>query len=78
MDTVIGAGREWLERYVSAFGATHLRSYMPQTLEYGIATADEIAIETFDKRYLEELLRQESVIQSFQCVAAWARKRPTG
>ncbi|MFM0140215.1 class I SAM-dependent methyltransferase [Caballeronia grimmiae] len=33
MDTVIGAGREWLARYVSAFGATHLRSFMSQTLE---------------------------------------------
>jgi SAM-dependent methyltransferase len=29
MDTVIGAGRECLERYVSAFGTSHLRSYMP-------------------------------------------------
>jgi ubiquinone/menaquinone biosynthesis C-methylase UbiE len=76
MDTVIGAGREWLERYVSAFGATHLRSYMPQTLKYGIATEDDIGVETFDGRYLEELLRRESVIQTFQCVGAWARKAP--
>jgi len=74
-DAVIGGGREWLERYVSVFGASHLRSYLPQTLEYGIATEDEIGIETFDERYLEELLRQESVIQNFQCVGAWARKR---
>jgi len=76
MDTLIGGGREWLERFVSTFGASHLRSPMPQILEYGIATEDEIGIETFDRRYLEELLRQESVVQHFQCVRASARKRP--
>ncbi len=78
MDTIIGGGREWLERFVSTFGASHLRSLMPQILEYGIATEDEIGIETFDRRYLEELLRQESVVQHFQCVGAWARKRAAG
>ncbi len=76
MDTLIGGGREWLERFVSTFGASHLRSLMPQILEYGIATEDEIGIETFDQRFLEELLRQECVIQYFQCVGASARKRP--
>ena len=58
------------------FGASLLRSVMPQILEYGIATEDEVGIETFDRRYLEELLRQESVIQWNQNVGAWARKRP--
>ena len=78
MDTLIGGGREWSERFVSAFGASHLRSLMPQIMEYGIATEDEIGIETFDQRFLEELLRQESVIQHFQCVGASARKRAAG
>ena len=75
-DALIGGGREWLERFVSTFGASLLRSVMPQILEYGIATEEEVGIETFDRRYLEELLRQESVIQWNQCVGAWARKRP--
>ena len=75
-DGLIGGGREWLERFVSTFGASQLRSWMPQLLEYGIATADEIGIETYDRRYLEELLRQERVIQYFQCVGASARKLP--
>ena len=78
MDTLIGGGREWLERFVSAFGASHLRSLLPQIMEYGIATEDEIGIETFDQRFLEELLRHESVIQHFQCVGASARKRAAG
>lgn len=77
MDTLIGGGREWLKRYVATFGASHLRSYMPQLLKYGIATEAEIGIDTFDERYLGELLGQETVIQSVQCVAAWARKRST-
>ena len=78
MDTLIGGGREWLERFVSAFGASHLRSLMPQIMEYGLATEDEIGIETFDQRFLEEVLRHESVIQHFQCVGASARKRAPG
>ena len=75
-DALLGGGREWLERFVSTFGASLLRSVMPQILEHGIATEDEVGIETFDRRYLEELLRQESIIQWNQCVGAWARKRP--
>jgi SAM-dependent methyltransferase len=74
-DAFIGGERDWVERYVSAFGAGVLRSIMPLILQYGIATEDEIAIETFDRRYREEVLSQGSVIQGFPCVGAWARKR---
>jgi SAM-dependent methyltransferase len=76
-DALIGGGREWVERFVSAFGASLLRSLMPQILQYGVATEDEIAIETFDRRYLEEVLSQGSVIQWLPHVGAWARKRRT-
>ncbi len=48
---------------------------MPLILQYGVATEDEIAIETFDRRYRDEVLSQGSVIQWIPCVGAWARKR---
>ena len=49
---------------------------MPQILQYGVATEDEIALETFAQRYREEVLSQGSVIQWLHAVGAWARKRP--
>jgi hypothetical protein len=76
-DALTGGGRDWVERFVSAIGASLLRSLMPQILQCGVATEDEIAIETFDRRYLEEVLGQGSVIQWLTNVGAWARKRPT-
>lgn len=75
-DALTGGGRDWVERFMSAIGASRLRSLMPQILQYGVATEDEIAIETFDQRYREEVLSQGSVIQWLSCVGAWARKRP--
>jgi hypothetical protein len=48
---------------------------MPLILQYGVATEEEIGIETFDRRYGEEVLGQGSVIQWLPCVGAWARKR---
>ena len=74
-DALIGGGKDWVERFVSAFGASVLRSLMPLVLQYGVAADHEIAIETFDRRYREEVLRQGSVIQWFPKVGAWARKR---
>jgi hypothetical protein len=64
-----------VERFVSACVVGSLRSVMPLILQYGIATEDEIAIETFGRRYREEVLSHGSVIQWFPCVGAWARKR---
>jgi ubiquinone/menaquinone biosynthesis C-methylase UbiE len=70
----IGGGREWVERFTTVFGASALRSLMPQILRFGIASEDEIDIETFDQRYQDEVLTQGSVVQWFTRVAAWARK----
>jgi len=74
-DALIGGGNAWVERFVSAFGANMLRSILPLILQYGVATEDEMALDTFDRRYREEVLGQGSVIQWLPCVGAWARKR---
>ena len=74
IDALIGGGRDWVERFVSAFGASLLQSIMPLILEYGVATEEEIGIETFDRRYRDEVISQGSVIQWKTCVGAWARR----
>jgi ubiquinone/menaquinone biosynthesis C-methylase UbiE len=72
VDALINGGAEWMERF-APFMANLLRSLMPKILEYGIATEEEIAIETFEQRYLEEVISQRSVVQYWSCVGAWAR-----
>ena len=75
-DALIGGGSDWVGRFVSAFGANMLRSILPLILQYGVATEDEMALETFDRRYREEVLGRGSVVQWLPCVGAWARRRP--
>ena len=48
-----------------------LRSILPLILQYGVATEDEMALETFDRRYRQEVLVRGSVIQWLPCVGAW-------
>ena len=73
-DALVGGGREFVEGFASAFAANMLRSMMPLILEHGVATEEELGIDTFDQRYVDEVLEQQSVIQWFPFVAAWGRK----
>lgn len=75
IDALIGGGRAWVERFASCFGASLLRSMMPLILKYGVATEEQIGIDTFDRRYRDEVLGQGSVVQWKTCVGAWARRR---
>jgi SAM-dependent methyltransferase len=74
-EVLIGGGRDWLERFAAAYGANILRSLLPVMLRYGIATEEELGLETFERRYHEEVLSQGSIVQWLTCVGAWARKR---
>jgi hypothetical protein len=48
---------------------------VPAILEHGVATESELDLDTFDERYINEVVAQESVVQWFPSVGAWARKR---
>jgi ubiquinone/menaquinone biosynthesis C-methylase UbiE len=71
-DALTGGGADFLNRFVSSLGANLLRSMLPSILEYGVASEVELELDTFDGRYLEEVLRQKSVVQWFPFTAAWA------
>jgi ubiquinone/menaquinone biosynthesis C-methylase UbiE len=75
-DAIIGAGEQWVRRFASAFGAGILRSLLPVILEHGIATERELDLDTFDDRYIREVVRQGSVVQWIPFVGAWGRKGP--
>jgi hypothetical protein len=72
-EALIGGGSDWMELF-APYVANTLRSLIPMILEYGIATEEELDIDTFEQRYRAEVLGQRSVVQWWSCVGAWARK----
>lgn len=74
-DAVIGAGPDWIRKFAAAFGAGIIRSVLPAVLEHGVATESELELDTFDERYVDEVVRQGSVVQWIPFIGAWARKR---
>ncbi len=51
-----------------------IRSLLPLTVKYGVATEVEIDIETFEARFCDDVLGWGSVVRSLACVGAWVRK----
>jgi hypothetical protein len=43
-------------------------------LQYGIATENELDLDTFDERYIHEVVAQSGVVQWIPFVGAWASK----
>jgi SAM-dependent methyltransferase len=72
-EALIGGEDKWMDVFAS-YAANTLRSLVPMILEYGIATEEEIDIDTFEQRYREEVLRERSVVQWWPVVGAWAHK----
>ena len=73
-DALIGTGDQWIGRFAAAFGAGILHSLLPVILEHGIATESGLGLDTFDERYIGEVVRQGSVVQWIPFVGAWGRK----
>jgi SAM-dependent methyltransferase len=75
LSTALSGGQdEWVARFAE-YGANTLRSLLPLILEYGIATEDELALDTFEQRYCDEVLGRRSVVQWIPFVGAWSRKQ---
>jgi len=73
-DAVIGTGDEWTRRFAAAFGAGILRSVLPVIVQHGVASETELDLDTFDERYVDEVVRLGSVVQWIPFVGAWATK----
>ena len=72
-DRIIGGGSIWVTRF-GEFGASLLRSMLPLIVQHGVATAEQIGLDTFEARYRDEVIDQDSVVQWLPCVGAWAQK----
>ena len=62
----------------TAYMADTVRSVLPLVFRAGLATAEEVGIDTLAARWCEELLRGESVIRAYLFMGAWARKATDG
>ena len=73
LEADLGGGPEW-DGYAGA--AAVLRSALPKLIEYGIATAEEIDIDTYERRLRDEVVGQRGILMRPPMVSAWARKAP--
>ncbi len=70
LQSPMGGGPDWGGyNYVTAV----LRSLLPHILKRGIATADEIDVDTFEARLRAEVVTRGSVVKLPDLVSAWAR-----
>jgi SAM-dependent methyltransferase len=69
-DAFIGAGSDWGWYDVIA---ESIRSLLPVIIKYGIATAEEIGIETLAERCREAMVSQRSVAIGPSYISAWTR-----
>lgn len=69
-DGTIGAGpdRLWYE-----YGAETVRGLLPLIVKFGIATAEEIAIDTLAERLRAEAVSRRAVLRGPDLVSAWSR-----
>jgi SAM-dependent methyltransferase len=70
LESRIGGGPEWTG-YEEA--ASVLRSLLPLILKFGIATASEVDIDTFEDRLRAETVAADGVVKMPDIVSAWAR-----
>jgi SAM-dependent methyltransferase len=70
LDAAVGGGSEW-----SGYGyiAGLLRTLLPQIVKFGVATAEEVSIDTFEKRLRDEVVSQGGVVTTGSFITAWTR-----
>lgn len=71
MDAYAGGGADWIGYDVIA---GNIRSMLPQMIEDGIATAEEVDIDTLADRLRAETVPHDGTVCSWSFVTAWARR----
>lgn len=74
LDARIGGGPDF-DGYEEA--ASVLRSLLPLVLKFGIATAEEVDIDTLEDRLRAEMVAANGVVKMPDLVGAWARVPPS-
>jgi hypothetical protein len=66
----VGGGPDWTGY---TYAAETLRSVLPLVLKFGLATAEEVDIDTFADRLRAETLASGGVVKTPDLVGAWVR-----
>jgi ubiquinone/menaquinone biosynthesis C-methylase UbiE len=77
VDAQMGGERAFVTEFTSYMTDT-LRSVLPLVVDAGLATAEEVGVDTLAARWRDELLRGGSVIRAYLFMGAWARKATGG
>jgi hypothetical protein len=56
------------------WGAETIRTVPPLILKFGLATAEEVSIDTLAERMRDEALGQRLVVRAPDIISAWTRK----
>jgi hypothetical protein len=67
----MGGGSEWIGY---EYTAQTIRSMVPLLVRYGIATEEEIGVDTLADRLRQELVSQRGTVVLVHHVGAWVRK----
>jgi SAM-dependent methyltransferase len=72
VDALVGGSRTFIEEY-TALASDTVRTVLPLLIKGGIATEQEVSIDTLAARWRDELIAQRSVIRNYLFMGAWAR-----
>jgi SAM-dependent methyltransferase len=73
VDAMVGGSPQFIAEW-TAFATDTVRSLLPLLVKGGIATEEEVGIDTLAARYREEVMRQGSMLRSYLIMGAWAHK----
>ncbi len=70
LDAAVGGGTEW-----AGYGyiASMLRTMLPLIEKFGVATAEEVGIDTFKERFRDEVVSRGGVVTTWSFITVWAR-----
>lgn len=69
-EAVVGAGPDWIGYEVVALT---IRNLLPLILKLGIATVQEVDIDTLASRLQEEVVSKRAVARGADIISAWTR-----
>jgi hypothetical protein len=72
LDAAVGGGPDWAGY---DYMASLIRTLLPRIVQFGIATPEEVGVDTLAERLRAEVVGQHGVVTTWSFITAWARKR---
>jgi ubiquinone/menaquinone biosynthesis C-methylase UbiE len=71
LDAAVGGGADWPGyEYIAGL----VRTILPRLVEHGVATADEVDVDSLADRLRTEVVASDGVMTTWSFITAWARK----